>query len=488
MNSAILALATRTLNSSAKHLGWHLAIWGIAVLTLAALLRVFLYQQRFTASGLEFMQWSVELNLLATTLAGIGLFATRITAEREAGTLDLLRLAGLGSAGIIVTLWLPLLISCSMLLIVQVPFAMFAVTLGGITPSQVVAVYVTMCLHLFFVSSIGLWASVHCRTSAGAVLLTAVLLALWCFGARSIQPILIIIGGFSRSINGLTLAIYELLEPYRSISGFNRVSQILSFRNLRPVWWDWPDLWQIGLGCIAILWAWASIEFQASRDGRVLWRRSIPRIRRLRSWKNSIVWKEFIFLTGGWRGMAIRAVLYPLVGITFSDGWKLERMYEPGIRMLGWDGAILMAQVFSREFRDETWDTLRLVPLTLRQLCYRKVVGVALALVPGVIWMLITKHHWKFYFGGIEHFFFCTLVLFSWCVTAFVSIILYRFTWSIAFLIGLVSATAELQLVDSFMILRRYPQLTLFLMSILNLITCIILSQLTRIRIRYLSE
>ena len=119
MNAAILGLATRILNSSAKHLGWHLAIWGIAALTLAALLRVFLYQQSLSATGLEFMQWSVELNLLATTLAGIGLFATRITAEREAGTLDLLRLTGLGTTGIIVTRWLPHLISCSMLQIVR---------------------------------------------------------------------------------------------------------------------------------------------------------------------------------------------------------------------------------------------------------------------------------------------------------------------------------------------------------------------------------
>jgi hypothetical protein len=313
-------------------------------------------------------------------------------------------------------------------------------------------------------------------------------MALWCFGARSIQPILIIIGGFSRSINGLTLAIYELLEPYRSISGFNRVPQILSFRNLRPVWWDWPDLWQIGLGCIAILWAWASLEFQASRDGRVLWRRSIPRIRRLRSWKNSIVWKEFMFLTGGWRGMAIRAVLYPLVGITFSDGWKLERMYEPAIRMLGWDGAILMAQVFSREFRDETWDTLRLVPLTLRQLCYRKVAGVALALVPGVIWMLITKHHWKFYFGGMEHLFYCTLVSLGWHISAFASVMFFRSTWAISFLIGVVSATAVYQVVGITVLRSRFPASMLVLYSLLNVATCIVLSQLIRIRIRSLSE
>lgn len=460
----------------------------MAALTGVALLRVSLIPGPQTALGLEFMRWSVEINLLATTLAGIGLFSTQISSERESGTLSLLRLAGLGTAGIIFARWLPLLISCSMLLIVQIPFAMFAVTLGGVTPSQVIAAYAMMCLHLFFVSSIGLWASVQCRTSAGAVILATVLLGVWCFGAKSLQPILVLLGGFSRSIGHWAIVIQDTLEPYRAISGFSRVPQILSPGNSRPQWGDWPDVLQLGLGILAVFGAWASLEFRTSKDEPVLLKTSARKNRRLRPWKYAVVWKEFMFLAGGWRGMAVRAVLYPFVGMVFCDGWNLERMYEPAIRMLGWDGAILMAQVFSRELREETWDTLRLTPVTLRQLCHYKLAGVALALIPGTIWVLITQRYWPFIYGSWEPVFFCSVILFGWHVSALASVFFHRFTWAIAFLIGLVSATVEFQMVGTSFFLRNYPSLTLFWMSIVNLIICILLYSLVGLRIRALSQ
>lgn len=491
MNSTVLALANRTLNSSAKHLGWHLGIVGLAGLNLLVLLRVCLIEQSLTAPGLEFVRWSVELNLFATTLAGIGLFATRITAEREAGTLDLLRLAGLGSAGIISARWLPLLVTCSMLLIVQIPFAMLAVALGGVTPSQVIAVYVVMCLHLIFVASISLWVSIHCRTSGGAVVLAALILAIWCFGAKSFQPILATIGGYSQSISSLTRTISEFLDSYPSISGFGRVSQALSFGNSTPIWWDWPELLQSGLAVVMILWAWASLEFQASKETRTWSRKTFRSTRRRPLWKNAIAWKEFMFLTGGWRGMAIRVVVYPLVGIIFSDGWKLERMYDPAIRTLGWDGAILLAQVFSREFRDETWDTLRLIPLTLGQLCYRKLSGVALALFPGVLWVEITRHYWHFGVEGferLEHAFICTIVLLGWHITTVVSVWFFRTTWGIAFLAGLVSATTLFQFVSLAISRSRFRQHPLILYTLLDLVACIVVFQLVRMRIRSLSK
>ena len=488
MNPAVLALASRTLNGSAKSIGWHLAIGGLAAMTLAALFRVFQLQSELTAPGLEFMRWSVELNLLVTTLAGIGLFATSISAEREAGTLALLRMAGLGSVGIITARWLPLLLACSALLFVQIPFALLAVTLGGVTPSQVIAAYTAMWLHLFFVASIGLWVSVQCRTSTGAILLATLLLGFWELWPQALMPLITLVGGLSRAMTSEMLAAHEFLDSFRAITGFGRVTDILRSSHASFTWWDWPDLWQIGIGCVAIAWAWASFEYQASSDEPVIVKRVAHRQRRLRPWRNAVLWKDFVFLGGGWRGLMIRTVLYPLAGILFCGGWTPEMMYEPALRMLGWDGAMLLAQVFHKEFREETWDALQLTPATISQLCYRKLEGVALALIPGFIWVLLTMTVWRFAFGGMEHPFYCSLLLLGWHIAVLFSVLFPRFTWVSAFLLGVVSATVEYELVGSMIWSWHSPQWTLFLWLLLNLIACGSMYVLIRVRIRSLSE
>lgn len=489
MNPAVLALATRTLNISAKSLGWHLSIGGLVTLTLAALLRVFQLQSLLSAPGLEFMQWSAELNLLVTTLAGIGLFATSISAERESGTLDLLRLAGLGSTGIIAARWLPLLVSCSVFLLVQIPFALFGVPLGGVTPAQVIAVYFAMWLHLVVVASIGLWVSVHCRTSMGSVLTAIALLGFWGLGPQVLLPLLTLVGGLSLTIASEILAVYDLIESMGTVTGFGRVTDILRAGNPSPGWWDWPDLWQVGLSGVAIVWAWASLESAASHDSALYSKTTTGSRKRRHSWRCAVLWKDFFLVEGGWRGMLARVVLYPLVGWMYYGDWYPSRLYDPAMHMLGWDGAILLAQVYQREFRDNTWDSLRLSSGSTVHICYEKLASVAFALLPGVIWVTLTMPYFQFnYQFKYEHWGCCSLLLLGWHVTALFSVLFPQLIWVVAFLVGVITATVEFELVASMLISSIDPHPIELGFILFHLVVCVILHTLTAVRIHRLSE
>lgn len=486
MNPAVLALATRSFNGLAKNIGWHLAIGGLTAMTLAALFCVFQTQANQSAPGLAFMRWSSQLNLLMITLAGIGIFATCITSEREAGTLSLLRLAGLGSVGIISARWLPLLCSSFALLVVQIPLALFAVTLGGVTPSHVIAAFVAMALHLFLVTAIGLWVSVHCRTISGAILLATVLLGFWSLGPKALMPVLGLLGSFSRVMLAEILSMHDILDGLGTVSGFGRVSQILS-SSTRPAWWDWPDLWQVGVGMVAIAWAWLAFELRTASDEPVIAKPVFRLHKHLPLWPTAIVWKDFRFVGGDWRGMKIRTLLYPLAGALLG-GWSLEKFYEPVLRMWGWDGAMLLAQLYHREFREETWDNLRLTPQSVPQLCYSKLAGVALALVPGAIWMEYSRQHWQFAIGGVEHLFYCSMILRGWHMTVLFSVLFHRFTWVVAFLVGIMSATMEFEMVGSIALNGGHPETVLWICFMGNLLVCGMIHALIAMRIRWLSQ
>ena len=163
-------------------LRWHLVLGLLLVAYFVALLLVEYSTVRIGAPGLELHRRIAYLNLVLISIAGAGCFSVCVAAERDAGTLDLLRLAGLGPMGFLVGRWLPLVVATALLLLLQVPCTSFAVTLGGVLPDRIRATTVATLVHLLLVASVGLLISVFSKTSQRAVLTSLVVFGGW-FGA-----------------------------------------------------------------------------------------------------------------------------------------------------------------------------------------------------------------------------------------------------------------------------------------------------------------
>ena len=86
----------------------------------------------YGAPGLRFLQEMVWVNLVFITLAGLSYFASAITEEKEEMMLGLLRMTNLNPVAILLGKSTSRLIGALLLLLVQVPFVLLAVTLGGV--------------------------------------------------------------------------------------------------------------------------------------------------------------------------------------------------------------------------------------------------------------------------------------------------------------------------------------------------------------------
>lgn len=104
----------------------------------------------FGAPGLRFFQYLVTLNGCLIGLAGIGFFSSAITEEKEEGTLGLMQMTGISPLGILFGKLVSRLLQASLLIIIQIPFTLLAITLGGITLPQILATYSTLLCSCFW--------------------------------------------------------------------------------------------------------------------------------------------------------------------------------------------------------------------------------------------------------------------------------------------------------------------------------------------------
>ena len=120
-------------------------------------------------------------------MAGFGFFATAITEEKEEGTLGLLKMAGISRAGILLGKSTSRLVSAMLLLFAQFPFTLLAITLGGVTFQQILAAYSALLAYMILVANLAMFFSVSSKRSSTASLLSAIGVAVFVVGARSVN-------------------------------------------------------------------------------------------------------------------------------------------------------------------------------------------------------------------------------------------------------------------------------------------------------------
>lgn len=368
----------------------------------------------FGAPGLQFFRFVMYLNAAFISLLGISYFSSVISEEKEEDTLGLMTMAGISTLGILLGKSTSRLFQVALLLAIQYPFTLLAVTMGGLLPTQIASAYTSLLAYTILLANVGLFCSVACRTNRNASGLTT----LWFIGYL-FSPLVAFFG-------------YEYLRLERSWSNDDPVQNaVLSTL-------DWIahativfDLYQAtetgyqftwspqivgntlgGIACFLLAWRWfgfvakepvqetASRGIVARRTNRVFWMLSAGR-----AWRRPLVWKDFYFVSGGWSGLLIRTALYAGVyGLCYLSHQSMVYRWNGSINwneiteafqfcahpLLVIDLALSASRVFQEEIRGQTLSSLLMLPRPVISTIYGKMAGCALGSIPGALALLIS--------------------------------------------------------------------------------------------------
>lgn len=359
----------------------------------------------FGSPGLHFFRSICWLNLLFISLAGISLFATPITEEKEEGTLGLLKLAGLSPLSLLLGKSTTRLISATLLLMAQLPFTLLAITLGGVTMGQIAAAYFALLAYMLLVANSGLLCSIVCKRSSNACLLNGLIILLLQVLPISVLPLLtsLAIAPSIRDPWNVLEPVIKILESLNRVSLPQRLETILltgfSESPLSP---------QVGInvllsaGLFVICWMTFDrlTRYEQASEPSRNWlkpgRRFWGTVRVNRAWKNPIVWKEYYFLTGGPMGTIARLVALIVLCVGTSLGWCFltdRYNYESvgviamlvAVALLTFELSFYASRIFHDELRWHTFPTLTLLPMSTSRIVFSKLVGCALGLIPAVV-------------------------------------------------------------------------------------------------------
>jgi len=405
MLSGTLALMTRALRLDARMLRSHLFRLLFVVIILMSLVAARLYVTFLGAPGLAFFIQMAVLNAAFITLAGLSFFSTSITEEKEEETLGLLKMAGISSFAILIGKSAPRLIVALLLLSVQFPFTLLAVTLGGVTLHQVFSTYVSLLAYLFLVANLGLICSVVRRRSSAASGMCTLLL-LGYLGVPFAQRVLQLIANVWFGINASAVnSAQAALQPIYETSITSRLFAIMKTGFDDPLL-SGQVVSNVAVGCVLFLSAWAAFDFCTREQKPITERRTwafrrsglFGRLGVSRAWPKAVVWKDFHFAAGGvmvllFKFLAYPAVIWLVTYLLYPRRLDLQRLGQIGMTValvgLVIEASIFASRMFHTEVKWRTLPALMMLPNSTAYIAYSKVVGCLIGLAPAIVYFLI---------------------------------------------------------------------------------------------------
>jgi len=411
MTSPLLALFIRSLREDSRLKFTYFARAGLVGVIL---LFLFITQRDMgwaNAPGLRFFEVVVAVDLVFVILAGVSYFSSAISEEKEEMTLGLLRMTNLNPLSILLGKSTSRLCAAVLLFAAQIPFTLLAITLGGISLHQVFAAYLTLAAFLVFVSNLALLASVVCRRTSGAAVLTGVAL-LFFFGVVPVAlwfaqlPIRL---GILKQGNAFTDFLNTVSELVLSASPFTRFGKIMmtGFSGSLFTFQVWSNL---AIGLLFFLLAWVVFEKfcaeqKESTPGRAGVVPSRGRRRRLfspgRPWKRALAWKDFYFITGGKLWIVIKLAVYGMP-LLVTRCWPRQLGGPPAWKDFGigvfWfmvvficvELAFAAATIFRNERQGQTLSSLAMLPQGIRRVAYEKLLGVVPSLCAAGAYLVLS--------------------------------------------------------------------------------------------------
>ncbi len=403
MFHGVLTLLTRALREDASRRRAHAFRVSGTLLILIFLIIAHASSGGVAAPGLRFFELISWLNLALIVLAGASYFATAITEEKEQGTLGLLQLAGVSSLGLLLGKSTSRLISVLLVFLGQLPFALLAITLGGVTVRQIIAVDIALAAFLVMVANLGLLSSVLMRRSGSACAWVLMAMVLLLFGVHYGDESLSVLvkRGFLDLDSRMVTTSQDVLSALTDISVVTRLEEVLETAYDGPLWGG--QAWIHGaVGAVAFLLSWLTFQrFTRYSDVAAPARGWLPQQKTRwklmvgRPWKWALVWKDYHFLTGGHAAALMKLAGYPLLLLLmrqYEDAlYVVTGEYFPELSrhamlmIIGGEFAISASRVFHEELKWGTLSSLAVLPQPVFVIAYEKLAGCLMGIVPAVI-------------------------------------------------------------------------------------------------------
>lgn len=439
-----MALAVRSLREDARLV----RSYGMRLLMVGLLFFMLFQTQRMSqwmgAPGLQLFQQVCIVNALFICLAGISFFSSVISEEKEDMTLGLLRMTDLNPVSILLGKAGSRIVGGVILILTQLPFTLLSITLGGVSFGQIIAAFAALLAFMFALANLAMLVSVIVTRTRSAAGIMFLLMLVFFIGPHILQAWL-----RSQWLVGRALVIpgapggpwwlatmEKFAEGCIAASPFSRINQI-SLTGFN----ESPGCFQVyvslAAGAAFFLLSWLVFNrFNAQEHapnpgpGRLGAgsRRWMARRRKRgrRAWRFAVVWKDFIFTTGGRAGFVARMIVYAVIaGLTRWSFGRLDPQDTPSLPdillSIGWIGMacellVIASRVFHEEVRWRTLSTLVLLPTSVARLAYTKVAGCLVSLAPLVIVFTLGAAldrqefaHYFDYYTGEKWFWFCVL-------------------------------------------------------------------------------
>lgn len=410
MLSRTLALLVRSLRAEARLMRTHLFRMIFVVFIALNLIMAHTISSVVGAPGLRLFTMISYLNFLFISMAGISFFATAITEEKEEDTLGLFKMAGVRPMGILLGKSTSRLVSAVLLLLVQLPFTLLAITLGGVTREQVIDAYCALSAYLVLLANAGLLCSVYCKRSQQACGLMTLLLLGFFIGPPIVRESLqLLVNNGVLASSFWTEGIIDLCRWVSATSVLNRLERTMSTGFNQSIF-SVQFIGNLAASAVCFLLAWALFD-RCTRDlaasttpVRGLMTGSGKRFRLMnggRVWSNALVWKDFHFVAGGKFVLLVKFLVYGGIGVTIvqlfdSNGGYRQRLEAYGSTFIGISCVVLMvelslfsARVFHAEIKWNTLSSLMMLPASTTKVVWSKLAGCLLALAPACFYLII---------------------------------------------------------------------------------------------------
>lgn len=418
--SGIFALMIRTLRQDSRN--WQSGAIRASLLIILLMTLALSQSASRSAGGLTFVWWVLWFSYAAVSIVSAFWFASSIAEEREQRSLGLLRMTNLNGLAILLGKWCPRMALVVMLIGLQFPLALLGVTLGGVTPSQLLAAYVALLAYSLMISSIGMLATVVCNASdraAGLVVVCWIGLSLspW-FGSMIVSRMMT----YQWISNATGERVFIQLDRIKDFSLWHRMNSILSTQpDVRL--WDVQVWGNILFAVLVFAVAWIAFEYltiyrleipakaapkdrlsnrlfrskRAARDNRKGTRFLVGR-----TWSRALAWREFHFNAGGWWTVLTKCAVYGCVpwivlaiaAATDSPFQNSQRavgiswMIVGGLAFMG-ESLFYSNRVFGTDAFEKTLTSVTLLPMSVVQLAWSKVSGFIPALIPSMSFFAI---------------------------------------------------------------------------------------------------
>jgi ABC-type transport system involved in multi-copper enzyme maturation permease subunit len=403
MFTGVLALLERSLRIDARAWGPHLARFGLMAAIYIAVCYASATSNMFGAPGLRFFTSIAYLNLVFMTLLGISFFSTAVTEEKEEDTLGLMLMAGISPLGILMGKSGGRLFQALLLIAVQYPFTLLAVTLGGVTKDQVWSTTLGMLAYMVMLAGIGMLCStIAHRNRSASFRLVLVIIVYWLIPLLS-NRLLIEIG---TKVPYLSKTLGVIGESCI----FIQMGTILT-TGFHETLWSRQVVTNLCVGVLSFVLSWALFGLavrepatEAATRGLLTRSRRFQLFTPSRPWSEPMIWKDFYFISGGIGTVLVRFALYILLvalsmfitygflgGARIGNPEKQAHALFLVLAMFGvsLDAALVVSRSLHEEVRSQTLATLMLLPRSTGMILYGKIIGSLLGWLPGPICLLL---------------------------------------------------------------------------------------------------